>query len=79
MSSDNNPDAVKLLTDDEVAELQARPSTELGGYRRVLLRPRERDALCATVRVLRTERDELRTKLTQSRRALISMRGRCHE
>lgn len=46
-------DTVKVLSDDEVAELCARPSTELGGYSRILLRPRERDALCATVRALR--------------------------
>lgn len=49
---------VKPLSDDEVAEIEARPwvypylhNTE----QRVLLRVAERDALCATVRALRAD------------------------
>lgn len=50
---DPNPDAVSLLSDDALQEIEVRPSVVIGGPEMVLLTPTERDALCATVLAMR--------------------------
>lgn len=82
MPPDTNPDAVKRLTDDEVANIRfdlvnTKPSSSpMGLFRQHcegLLN--EHDALCATVRALRTERDTLADELKVADDALENQHG----